>query len=159
MSRRGLTIRHGALSDGEWVTIPGPPVGKGRPRLVHVRVYTPPKTKRWESVAKAILRIGWNGPPLEGPVRVEVRQVEARPKRFKGPAHRHPCPLNGKHPDADNVAKAVLDSIQGIAFKDDAQLTELRTFKVWASAGESPKVEIRVSAVELDDQLSLWGGR
>ena len=165
MSRRGLTIRRGALSEGDWVTIPGPPVGKGRPRLVHGRVYTPARTRQWESVAKAIMRIGWSGPPIPKPVpvRVDIRQIEARPKRFKGPDHRHWCPLGGAHPDVDNVVKLVLDSLNGLAYEDDSQVCHPQPVKLWAASGESPRVEIRIATLDPDgptpdDQLSLWGG-
>lgn len=157
-----VKLRPGQLSDGEWVAIPGRPVGKQRPRMTKSgRAYTPQKTQRWESMARAIFSIGWKARLIDGPVRVEIRQVEQRPQRFKGPPGRHPCPAGGTHPDADNVAKIVLDAMTKTKriWRDDAQVTELICFKVWAAEREGPAVEVRVTSVELDDQLNLWGVR
>jgi len=46
-----------------------------------------------------------------------------------------------KKPDLDNVAKAVIDGMNGIIFKDDSQITSLHVTKVYAEVG---KVEVLV---------------
>ena len=159
----GVTIlKRGALSEGGWVTIPGRPVGKGRPRLARSgHVITPTKTRKWEQMARAILRIGWVGPPMPKgtPARVQIEQVEPRPKRFKGPEHEHPCPSGGQHPDVDNVVKITMDSLNGVAWLDDHQACHLEAVKVWCKAGQPACVRVRVTEMEPDEQLSLWGVR
>jgi Holliday junction resolvase RusA-like endonuclease len=55
--------------------------------------------------------------------------------------------LNGeirhtKKPDCDNMAKIVLDALNGIAFDDDSQITDLIVHKQY---GESPNVEIELT--------------
>lgn len=40
-----------------------------------------------------------------------------------------------KKPDVDNIAKAVFDSLNGIAYKDDAQVVELSMAKYYAENG------------------------
>ena len=40
-----------------------------------------------------------------------------------------------KKPDVDNIAKAVFDSLNGIAYKDDAQVVELSMSKYYAENG------------------------
>lgn len=47
-------------------------------------------------------------------------------------------------PDLDNVAKIVLDSLNGIAYADDKQIVELRVKKVY---GSEPKVEVVISSL------------
>ncbi len=112
------------------LTIPGRPVPKGRPRLgVRGRkafVYTPPATREYEKI------VGWVAKslgcrPVEGPVSVSLR-VFCRRKM-----------------DVDNVAKSILDGLNGIAYEDDDQVVELRVrkFKVKNKAEERVEIEIR----------------
>ena len=50
-----------------------------------------------------------------------------------------------KKPDADNVAKIILDSLNKIAFDDDSQVVELQVNKLWTE--ESERVEFELSEV------------
>lgn len=49
-----------------------------------------------------------------------------------------------KKVDCDNLAKIVLDSLNGIAYKDDAQVYELSVKKLYA---EEPKVVVTLTEV------------
>lgn len=51
--------------------------------------------------------------------------------------------------DCDNLAKAILDSLNGIAYKDDSQVCELSVRKMY---GEVPKVIVLLT--ELDNMGS-----
>jgi len=44
-------------------------------------------------------------------------------------------------PDIDNLTKAILDALNGIVWKDDAQVTQINIQKIW-SAKDQIKVEI-----------------
>ena len=44
-------------------------------------------------------------------------------------------------PDLDKLIRAVLDGLTAVAYKDDAQVTEIRALKIY---GERPGVEIQV---------------
>ena len=48
-------------------------------------------------------------------------------------------------PDIDNVIKAVLDALNGIAYKDDARVVELEARKVY---GNEPGVAVEIHAVD-----------
>ena len=50
-------------------------------------------------------------------------------------------PYTGK-PDLDNVAKAILDGLNAVAFEDDSQIVGLQITK---SYGERPRAEIQIS--------------
>lgn len=111
------------------ITIPGRPVPKGRPRLgVRGRtayVYTPPETKEYEKI------VGWVAKslgcrPVEGPVSVAL-DIYIR-----------------RRMDVDNVAKSVLDGLNGIAYEDDDQVVELlvRKHRVKNAAEERVEIEI-----------------
>ena len=47
-----------------------------------------------------------------------------------------------KKPDADNVAKIVLDSLNKIAYEDDKQVVELTVIKRWTFDNERIEFEV-----------------
>lgn len=47
-------------------------------------------------------------------------------------------------PDTDNIAKSILDSLNGIAYKDDKQVTRLTVEKRY---DEQPSVSVWISEV------------
>lgn len=49
-----------------------------------------------------------------------------------------------KKPDLDNLAKSVLDALNGIVWRDDAQVASLSMSKQIAAGDECPGVLIRV---------------
>ena len=77
-------------------------------------------------------------PPLEGPVEVVIIEVfqfpKSRPKRDWEAMRLGEIPCL-KNVDVDNVAKAILDGINGVAFVDDKQITRLVCEKRWGDVG------------------------
>ena len=144
------------------VTIPGDPVGKGRPRLStrggHARAYTPKKTRTWEAGAALVLRNAHRGYPIAAPVRVVVHAVQERPKRLVPRSAggsfpvRQVCPLGRlwrpHRVDLDNVIKAVLDAMMlaGVIV-DDAQVVELHGYSLYGDIGETSRVEVEVTVL------------
>lgn len=119
-------------------------VGKGKNAFV--QNYTPRTLKESKSgrpsiqTFKARCRIAldavYQGPPLEGPVRLGLTFILPRPQRLRGVARvRHDC-----KPDLDNLQKAVMDSLIGKAWKDDGQVCLVEAVKYYASANEEPHV-------------------
>ena len=47
-----------------------------------------------------------------------------------------------KKPDWDNIGKIISDALNKFAFKDDAQITDVRIFKKYA---KTPKVIVKIS--------------
>ena len=68
------------------VSIPGQPVGKGRPRFARrgkfVATYTPKATETWEGIATTCLRRAWAGRPVLEQAGVVVLAIGERPKRL-----------------------------------------------------------------------------
>lgn len=120
--------------------IPGEPVAKGRPRSSvrggRVHTYTPARTANWEQMAKLELRAEWGGnTPLDCPVEVEIVAVFPRPKAMQWKRRPTPMVPKANGPDADNVAKAVLDAMQGAGvIADDRQVVRLVVEK-WTAGG------------------------
>jgi len=132
--------------------IPGPPIGKGRPRGTsiggHVRLYTPQKTADWERAAALLMRQAWRQAPCEEMVDVEIVAVFHRPKRLlrkKDPE----CRIwHGSKPDIDNVEKCVLDAmVMAGVIRDDSQVVSIRAISVYASKSEGPGLHVRMRVV------------
>lgn len=54
---------------------------------------------------------------------------------------KRPCPT--KVPDIDNLAKLIMDALNGIAYKDDAQVVYQENYKTWAK-DDNPRTEVFV---------------
>ena len=138
----------------EWrAIIPGPPIGKGRPRATvrggHVRTYTPKRTQQWEAVAASTLMVEWAEAPLDGPVSVGILALFPRPQRMVW--KRKPMPREPyiQAPDIDNVAKACLDALQKAGcVRDDKTVWSLDCIALYCSGDEAPRVELRVGWTE-----------
>ena len=48
-------------------------------------------------------------------------------------------------PDIDNVAKAILDALNGVVYKDDNQIVELHIKKLYS---DEPRVIVKIEGVE-----------
>lgn len=133
--------------------IPGKPVGKARPRVntyTH-RAYTPDATKAYESTVRASYINA--APPVErlhvGPLRVEIVAYYPIPKSWNKARKR--AALAGEtrpevKPDLDNLVKAILDALNGLAYEDDASVTDLIVRKHYAEIG---RVIVRIESGEV----------
>ena len=99
--------------------------GKERPRFSRSgkHVYTPSKTIKAErEIRKAYIAAGGVKAPKGVEVAVHITTVrplpKSRPKRIE--SEPDIC-----RPDVDNISKAVLDALNGVAWEDDSQVTEL----------------------------------
>lgn len=132
--------------------IPGPPRGKGRPRFAkvggHVRTFTDKKTRDYEALVAATARSVMAGrDPLEGAVWVRIDAYFAPPSSATK-KKRAAMLANEIRPitktDADNIAKAVLDGLNAVAFADDKQVVGLGVTKRYA---EQDRVVVTVGAI------------
>lgn len=128
----------------------GQPQGKGRPRFTHTgkysRAYTPAKTKSYEQeIAWAYKSQG--GKYLDGEISMTVIAVYKIPKSFSKAKRAQAIAMQLKpqtKPDIDNIAKVVCDSLNGVAYKDDNQITSLFLKKFY---GEEPKLIIYIEEI------------
>lgn len=117
------------------ITIPGKPRGKGRPRFTQMgRVYTDDATAAYENLVK----MAWlkeHPVRFDGPVSVCVvanYQIPAStPKKLQAQMRVGDIVPTVK-PDLDNVVKAVLDGLNGVAFLDDKQIVKLTANKQYS---------------------------
>jgi len=77
--------------------------------------------------------------PIEGPIEVEITVYLVRPGRLNRKRdYEGPVLAPGAVGDVDNFAKAILDAINGIVFRDDAQVTDLIARKRYHAKGAAP---------------------
>lgn len=134
-------------------TIPGAPVGKGRPRIARhggfVRTYTPEKTVNYESlVALAGQQAMAGRDPLLVPVSLRLNVCCAVPASWSGKKQARAIAGEirpASKPDLDNVLKAICDGLNGVAWKDDVQVVEATVSK---SYSHSPRVDAVIQPIE-----------
>lgn len=128
------------------LTILGNPFGKERPRFCKWGAYTPKKTKEYEKLIKDIYMVG-EQEVLEGSL---VAVIECYFKVPKSTSKVNKLAMLSnihrptKKPDIDNIIKICLDGLNGLAYKDDSQIVDIRARK-WYS--EEPRVEITLERV------------
>ena len=112
--------------------VSGPPVPKERPRLArNGRTYTPLRTLRYERSVRDAARaamvglVRWSTGQRYS-VAIEVRVSDARRR------------------DLDNVAKSVLDGLNGLAWIDDCQVDALSIWRERSLKGQDG-ITVRVA--------------
>jgi Holliday junction resolvase RusA-like endonuclease len=129
-------------------TIPGEPIAKGRARSFiragHIAHYTPDKTARYENLVKLAAQQAMAGiAPIEGAVSLTMRAFFSIPASWSMKKQRAAALgefAHTKRPDLDNVVKAIKDGANGVAWKDDSQVVDVRASKRYGT----PRVEVEV---------------
>lgn len=122
------------------------PKPKERPRAAiiggHARIFTPKATEAYEKEIRAAW-IKQNGNvPEEYPMRARIYfglpipKSETKKNKVQMLARKI---FPTKKPDLDNMAKAVLDALNGVAYKDDCQIVTMLSKKNYA---EVPYVKV-----------------
>lgn len=132
--------------------IDGRPVPKGRPRVTRHGTYTPKSTQIFESAIRtAWLKCGEkpfeDGEALEVMVNAYFPIPSGTPKSKRGKLHLTPYLKRG---DIDNIIKAVLDALNGYAYKDDSAVYSVYGRKIYTD--DEPTV-VTIGSVEVDHEL------
>lgn len=143
------------MSDRIDFLVPGQPVGKGRPRFAKrgnfVQAYTPEKTANYENLVKVCAQMAMKGRALlDGPLTAAIIMEFQIPaswskKRRQDAIEARVMPTC--KPDADNGAKAILDSLNGIVYRDDSQVCVLLVKKRYS---ETPCATVRIEGMGND---------
>lgn len=110
--------------------------------------YTPAKTKEYEElVISSFKRSGLD--KIEG--RIPLRVIlTAQFEPIKSASNKSKAKmvsgliLPNKKPDADNIAKCILDGLNGVAYEDDSQVCDLRVIKKY---GDVAKVIVNIEKI------------
>lgn len=126
------------------ITIPGKPKGKDRPRFGKNHVRSTEQTKAYEKLV-AYSYISQKGLNFGSePLNVTIDCFYQIPKNM--PKYKRKIIKTGElrpvvKPDLDNIAKAVLDALNKVAYNDDNQIVGLCIQKFYS---DNPRVEIEI---------------
>ena len=166
-SARDIDFVHGEFMRVNF-TIEGPPIGKARPRVTRTVTYTPAKTARYEDLVRYTAINSFKGVfDKDEPLDVKIIAYFEIPKSLS--KKRKALCLNNqelptKKPDADNIAKIIMDGMnpkmkrdkrlhkmvevmRGV-YHDDKQVTTLLVKKRYA---ERARVDVRIKR-DIGDQ-------
>ena len=135
------------MDNGIEFIIPGQPQGKARARTTRHGTYTPENTVLYENFIKICYRQKSRN-YTEKPLHISI-VANFEPTKSASKVQRQAM-LSGlikptKKPDIDNIAKVVLDALNGIAYKDDTQVIRLELIKRY-----SDRAEVSVHIQEVD---------
>lgn len=141
------------------IHLPGEPRGKGRPRAFVARgrivMHTDSATLAYEKLMAGAARNGMgNRGPIQGPIDLTIEAHFRIPPSW--PKYRRAAALAGtephtSRPDADNVVKIVLDALNGIVWRDDAQVVRITASKHYSAA---PGVMVAVKEMRAAEQVA-----
>ena len=118
--------------------VPGKVIGKGRPRLNSYTgiVYTPTKTKDYETLIEQYFLLKYpKFKMLEGRISIDIIAYLKIPKSTNKAKTQEMLENKispTKKPDVDNIAKSILDAMNGFVFKDDNQVSKISVEKRFA---------------------------
>jgi crossover junction endodeoxyribonuclease RusA len=144
------------------------PMAQPRPKArrigAGIQIYTPNnkkvkdhKTAIATAYAEAAAFGGFNE-LLEGPLRVRIDFIMKRPADMLSVSP-DDLPPHVRKPDVDNLAKAVLDALSGVAWKDDSQVWDLSIRKFYEEVelggksgrkkvSKEPRIEIVINFLQ-----------
>ena len=150
-------------SESLLIRINGIPQGKGRPRFTKGgKAYTPQKTRRYEEAVRgaAMLAAQAQGfvkhdddTPLEACISAWFPVPASWSKKKRAAAMAGDIYPTAK-PDADNLAKAILDALNGIAYRDDKQVVSCTVGKRYTFRDDdTPRVVVHIAPMKTFAQL------
>jgi Holliday junction resolvase RusA-like endonuclease len=127
-------------------TIPGRPVAWARARINRAgKHYTDDRTRAYKTMVGTLAKIAMRGgDPFAGGVLLNISVVMTPPsilnkKQTEAAISGGVAAITGQ--DVDNFAKAVMDAMNEIVYRDDRQITSLTVTK---SYGREPHVRVAV---------------
>ncbi|MEF2620089.1 MAG: RusA family crossover junction endodeoxyribonuclease [Clostridia bacterium] len=135
-------------------TIPGKVQAKQRPRFNGKFAYTQRETVAYENWVKTCYLEKYKGQKLlEKPLKVKIIAYYDIPKSTS--KKKQKMMLDNEifptiKPDADNIAKSILDSLNGIAYLDDKQVVKLIVEKYYS---KSANVTVMIEELEVGNNV------
>jgi Holliday junction resolvase RusA-like endonuclease len=154
--------------------VPAIPIAQPRAKAStfggHVKIYTPTSIKNedgsrkphpiaaFKATVRLAFRDAYKGSPLTGPLKCDCLFVMPRPKNLIWKTRSMPRLPHTSKPDRDNLDKAVMDALKGLAWIDDAQVCQGYIEKCIASGYEQPHAvitvgQVSVPAAEIEQEL------
>ena len=137
-------------------SVQGVPKPQPRPRAYvrgkHASVYNPDSADAWKQAIRLMALKFAPVTPWTGPVAMDLAIWMPRPKRLQVTGASDYDAHDGRE-DIDNLAKAVLDAMDGCGWwLDDRQVASLRVVKYWAMPPRGPSGTCWTGAT-----VQVWG--
>ena len=136
--------------------IPGPPMGKARPRMTKTgHTYTPEETVMYENLVKTEYERQVDHRYADDAM-LDVRVFAYYPipksaSKKKQKAMRENRIRPTKKPDWDNIGKIVCDSLNSVAYRDDAQIVDAMVRKFYS---DNPRVLVTIRAYDPGEEVN-----
>lgn len=132
--------------------VSGIPKAKGRPKFSrvgnYVKTYTPKDTIVYENLVRLEYErqcedIYFDDLPLQATI-FAYFPIPKSASKWKREQMRVGIIKHDKKPDCDNLAKSILDALNGIAFNDDSQICVLTVHKLYS---DEPRVDVTIETL------------
>lgn len=128
------------------IIIAGKIRGKQRPKVYNRHAVTPEETINYENWVRLCYQ-QQGGEFLKGYLKAEIVAYYKIPKSY--PKKRIQTIKDGleypdKKPDSDNIAKIILDALNGIAYEDDKQVIDLSVKKRYTEEKERVEINLEI---------------
>ncbi len=143
--------------------VPGPPKGKGRPRFStvagHAKATTPKDTVLYENLVKTEYQRQCGEARFEDGAMLDLRVVAYYPIPSSKSKKQQRLMEAGvirptTKPDNDNILKIVADSLNQVAYKDDAQVVDAQIRKFYS---RRPRVAVVIRPAAVPESLEGGG--
>jgi Holliday junction resolvase RusA-like endonuclease len=139
----------------------GEPVAKGRPKFFRrgnfVGTYTPQKTQNAEKDFKQQALDYKPQTPLTEALELEIKVYRSIPKSMSKKRQilaENEILRPTTRPDGDNYLKLCCDALNGIFWRDDSLIVDMRVQKFFS---ERPRIEVEIKTIVKEEYLSAGG--
>lgn len=154
MSISGINTVEGEAMKSIRFSIPGQPMGKQRPRVVHngsfSQAFTPKETVSYENLVRVLYREAAKGKRFADEDMLDVRVIayysipKSTSKKKRKMMLEHKI-RPGKKPDWDNIGKIICDSLNTVAYRDDSSIVDAQVRKFYS---ENPRVDVTIRRID-----------
>nr|UWH97471.1 MAG: endodeoxyribonuclease [Bacteriophage sp.] len=154
MSISGINTVEGEAMKSIRFSIPGQPMGKQRPRVVHngsfSQAFTPKETVSYENLVRVMYREAAKGKRFADEDMLDVRVIayysipKSTSKKKRKMMLEHKI-RPGKKPDWDNIGKIICDSLNTVAYSDDSSIVDAQVRKFYS---ENPRVDVTIRRID-----------
>ncbi|VEJ94924.1 Holliday junction resolvase [uncultured Blautia sp.] len=154
MNISGINTVEGEAMKSIRFSIPGQPMGKQRPRVVHngsfSQAFTPKETVSYENLVRVMYREAARGKRFTDEDMLDVRVIayysipKSTSKKKRKMMLEHKI-RPGKKPDWDNIGKIICDSLNTVAYRDDSSIVDAQVRKFYS---ENPRVDVTIRRID-----------
>lgn len=154
MNISGINTVEGEAMKSIRFSIPGQPMGKQRPRVVHngsfSQAFTPKETVSYENLVRVMYREAAKGKRFADEDMLDVRVIayysipKSTSKKKRKMMLEHKI-RPGKKPDWDNIGKIICDSLNTVAYRDDSSIVDAQVRKFYS---ENPRVDVTIRRID-----------